>query len=80
VSSKIPDCPLPALTQINRHGSCTSAWFATINSLCVLRATDPLSRRRFAVVWPQFLIVTMIGGLFFGFALLRFRRVAAVTI
>ena len=30
-----------------------------------------------AVVWPQFLAVAVIGGLFFGLALLRFRRVAA---
>jgi ABC-2 type transport system permease protein len=28
-----------------------------------------------AVVWPQFLIVALIGGLFLGLALLRFRRV-----
>jgi ABC-2 type transport system permease protein len=27
-----------------------------------------------AVVWPQFLIVALIGGLFLGVALLRFRR------
>src|SRR5271169_6373154 len=34
----------------------------------------------FAVVWPQFLIVALIGGLFFGLALMRFRKVtAAVT-
>ncbi len=31
----------------------------------------------FAVVWPQFLIVALIGSLFFGLALLRFRKVAA---
>ena len=31
------------------------------------------------VVWPQFLAVALIGGLFFGFALLRFRSVAAQT-
>ena len=30
-----------------------------------------------AVVWPQFVIVALIGGLFLGLALLRFRRVAA---
>jgi ABC-2 type transport system permease protein len=29
------------------------------------------------VVWPQFLIVALIGGLFFALALLRFRSVAA---
>jgi ABC-2 type transport system permease protein len=33
----------------------------------------------FAVVWRQFLIVALIGGLFFGLALLRFRKVAAVS-
>ena len=35
----------------------------------------------FAVVWPQFLIVALIGGLFLGLALLRFRKVtvSAVT-
>ena len=31
----------------------------------------------FSVVWPQFLAVAMIGGLFLGLALLRFRRVTA---
>jgi ABC-2 type transport system permease protein len=30
----------------------------------------------FAVVWPQFVIVALIGGLFLGLALLRFRTVA----
>jgi ABC-2 type transport system permease protein len=29
------------------------------------------------VVWPQFLAVALIGGLFFGLAILRFRSVAA---
>ena len=29
------------------------------------------------VVWPQFLVVVVVGGLFFGFAILRFRSVAA---
>jgi ABC-2 type transport system permease protein len=29
------------------------------------------------VVWPQFLAVAVVGGLFFGFAILRFRSVAA---
>jgi ABC-2 type transport system permease protein len=29
------------------------------------------------VVWPQFAIVALIGGLFFGFAILRFRSAAA---
>jgi ABC-2 type transport system permease protein len=31
------------------------------------------------VVWPQFLAVGLIGGLFFGLALLRFRSVVAQT-
>jgi ABC-2 type transport system permease protein len=34
----------------------------------------------FAVVWPQFVIVALIGGLFFGLALLRFRKVAATAL
>ena len=33
----------------------------------------------FDVVWPQFVIVAAIGGLFLGLALLRFRRVAAIS-
>ena len=33
----------------------------------------------FDVVWPQFLFVALIGGLFFGLALLRFRTVAAAV-
>ncbi|HYM72870.1 MAG TPA: ABC transporter permease [Stellaceae bacterium] len=31
------------------------------------------------IVWPEFLAVALIGGLFFGLALLRFRKVAAAT-
>lgn len=34
----------------------------------------------FSVVWPQFAIVALIGGLFLGLALLRFRKVAAVAV
>jgi len=33
-----------------------------------------------AVVWPQFLIVALIGGLFLGLALLRFRRAVAAIV
>jgi ABC-2 type transport system permease protein len=33
-----------------------------------------------AVVWPQFLVVALIGGLFFGLALLRFRKVASAAV
>ena len=32
------------------------------------------------VVWPQFLAVALIGGLFFGLALSRFRKVSAAAI
>jgi ABC-2 type transport system permease protein len=32
------------------------------------------------VVWPQFLVVALIGGLFFGLAILRFRSIAAQAI
>ncbi len=32
-----------------------------------------------AVVWPQFVTVALIGGLFLGLALLRFRKVAAAA-
>jgi ABC-2 type transport system permease protein len=31
----------------------------------------------FAVVWPQFVIVALIGGVFLGLALLRFREISA---
>jgi ABC-2 type transport system permease protein len=31
------------------------------------------------VVWPQFLAVALIGGLFFGLALMRFRKVTALA-
>jgi ABC-2 type transport system permease protein len=32
------------------------------------------------VVWPQFLAVALIGGLFCGLAILRFRSVAAQAV
>jgi ABC-2 type transport system permease protein len=32
----------------------------------------------FSVVWPQFLVVALVGGLFFAVALMRFRSVSAV--
>jgi len=31
------------------------------------------------VVWRQFLVVALFGGLFFTLALLRFRKVASAT-
>ena len=33
----------------------------------------------FAVVWPQFAIVALIGGVFLSLALLRFRKVSAAV-
>jgi ABC-2 type transport system permease protein len=33
----------------------------------------------FAVVWPQFVTVALIGGLFLGLSLRRFRRVSSAT-
>jgi len=33
----------------------------------------------FTVVWPQFVIVALIGGVFLGLALLRFRRVSSAA-
>ena len=33
----------------------------------------------FAAVWREFVIVALIGGLFFGLALLRFRKVTAAA-
>jgi len=33
-----------------------------------------------AVVWREFLIVALIGGMFLALALLRFRRVASMTV
>jgi ABC-2 type transport system permease protein len=33
----------------------------------------------FAVVWRQFVIVALIGGLFLGLALLRFRNVTTAA-
>ena len=33
-----------------------------------------------AVVWREFLIVAPIGGMFLALALLRFRRVASMTV
>jgi len=34
----------------------------------------------FSVVWPQFLIAALIGGLFLALALLRFRKVTAAAV
>lgn len=50
---------------------------------CTIRETlelvrDPI-RAGFAVVWPQFLIVALIGGLFLALALLRFRNISAAS-
>lgn len=34
----------------------------------------------FAVVWPQFVIVALVGVLFLSLALLRFRKVTAAAV
>jgi ABC-2 type transport system permease protein len=57
-------------------------WLATLMQVSpsthfVLFAQSILYRGAgFDVVWPQFLAVAVVGGLFFGFAILRFRSVA----
>ncbi len=40
-----------------------------------LRPGCALSRRGFFIVWPEILAMTVIGSVYFGFALHRFRRV-----
>jgi ABC-2 type transport system permease protein len=48
-----------------------------INSFRLFCAGDPLSRRRHLRNGPEFVIVALVGGLFFALAILRFRSVAA---
>jgi len=56
-------------------------WLATLMQVSpsthfVLFAQSILYRGAgFDVVWPQFLAVAVVGGLFFGFAIVRFRSV-----
>jgi ABC-2 type transport system permease protein len=77
--------PMNMLSGSNTPLESMPAWLATImeaspSTHFVSFAQAILYRGAgFAVVWPQFLAVAVIGGLFFGLALLRFRRVAAAV-
>jgi ABC-2 type transport system permease protein len=76
--------PMNMLSGSNTPLESMPAWLATImqaspSTHFVSFAQAILYRGAgIAVVWPQFLAVAVIGGLFFGLAILRFRRVAAV--
>jgi ABC-2 type transport system permease protein len=77
--------PLAMLSGSNTPLESMPSWLATILQVSptvhfVSFAQAILYRGAgFAVVWPQFVIVALVGGLFFGLALLRFRRVTAGT-
>jgi ABC-2 type transport system permease protein len=77
--------PMNMLSGSNTPLESMPAWLATImqaspSTHFVLLAQAILYRGAgFAVVWPQFVIVALIGGFFLGLALWRFRRVAAVA-
>jgi ABC-2 type transport system permease protein len=75
--------PMNMLSGSNTPLESMPPWLAT-----VMQASPPTHFVLFAqsilyrsagldVVWPQFLAVAVVGGLFFGFAILRFRSVAA---
>jgi ABC-2 type transport system permease protein len=78
--------PLNMLSGSNTPLESMPAWLATImqaspSTHFVSLAQAILYRGAgLAVVWPQFVIVALIGGLFFGLALLRFRKVSAAAI
>ena len=75
--------PMNMLSGSNTPLESMPSWLATVmqaspSTHFVLFAQSILYRGAgFAVVWPQFLAVAVVGGLFFGFAILRFRSVAA---
>ena len=77
--------PMNMLSGSNTPLESMPAWLATImqaspSTHFVSLAQAILYRGAgFAVVWPQFVIVALIGGLFLGLALLRFRRVASAV-
>ena len=77
--------PMNMLSGSNTPLESMPAWLATImqaspSTHFVSFAQAILYRGAgIAVVWPQFLTVAVIGGLFLGLALLRFRKVAAVA-
>src|SRR6516164_9741096 len=78
--------PLAMLSGSNTPLESMPSWLATIMQVSpsthfVSLAQAILYRGAgLAVVWPQFVIVALIGGLFFGLALLRFRKVSAAAI
>jgi ABC-2 type transport system permease protein len=77
--------PLNMLSGSNTPLESMPAWLATImqaspSTHFVSLAQAILYRGAgFAVVWPQFVTVALIGGLFLGLSLLRFRRVSSAT-
>ncbi|MGP0094233.1 MAG: ABC transporter permease [Xanthobacteraceae bacterium] len=75
--------PMNMLSGSNTPLESMPPWLATLmqaspSTHFVLFAQSILYRGAgFDVVWPQFLAVGLIGGLFFGLAILRFRSVAS---
>jgi ABC-2 type transport system permease protein len=75
--------PMNMLSGSNTPLESMPSWLATVmqaspSTHFVLFAQSILYRGAgLDVVWPQFLAVAVVGGLFFGFAILRFRSVAA---
>src|SRR5271166_1353593 len=75
--------PMNMLSGSNTPLESMPSWLATVMQVSpsthfVLFAQSILYRGAgLNVVWPQFLAVAVVGGLFFGFAILRFRSVAA---
>ncbi|MBV8574045.1 MAG: ABC transporter permease [Acetobacteraceae bacterium] len=77
--------PMMMLSGSNTPLESMPAWLATL--MQVSPATHFVSFAQailyrgagFAVVWPEFLAVALMGGLFFALALLRFRKVAALA-
>jgi ABC-2 type transport system permease protein len=74
--------PMNMLSGSNTPLESMPSWLATVmqaspSTHFVLFAQSILYRGAgLDVVWPQFLAVGLVGGLFFGFAILRFRTVA----
>jgi len=75
--------PMNMLSGSNTPLESMPSWLATVmqaspSTHFVLFAQSILYRGAgLDVVWPQFLAVAVVGGSFFGFAILRFRSVAA---
>jgi ABC-2 type transport system permease protein len=78
--------PMNMLSGSNTPLESMPSWLATVMQVSpsthfVLFAQSILYRGAgIDVVWPQFLAVVVVGGLFFGFAILRFRSVAAQAV